>query len=77
MPQHIQVEIEVPDELADFSLPEGVNERLQALLDRQDQGETLSPDELRETEGLVNLAEWLSLLRLRAYRIWRDDSPIG
>jgi hypothetical protein len=38
------------------------------LLDRQDRGETLSADERPEAEGLVNLAETLSLLRLRAER---------
>ena len=77
MSQHIQLDIEMPDELAGFSLPEGVHERLQTLLDRQDQGEGLSPDEQREAEGLVDLAEWLSLLRLRASRVWRDDTANG
>ena len=58
--------IELPAELARFSLPDAVQERLQTLLDRQDAGESLSNDERREAEGLVELAEFLSLLRLRA-----------
>jgi hypothetical protein len=45
-----------------------VDERLQDLLDRQDRGEALSPRERSEAEGLVNLADLLSLLRLRAER---------
>jgi len=38
-------------------------------LDQQDRGESLSADERREAEGLVNLADFLSVLRLRAERV--------
>jgi hypothetical protein len=41
---------------------------LQDLLDRQDSGQSLTAPELAEAEGLVNLAEFLTLLRLRAER---------
>jgi hypothetical protein len=58
----------MPDDLAQFRLPHGVDVRLSDLLGRQDRGEPLSPDERQEAEGLVNLAETLSLLRLRAER---------
>lgn len=75
MSQHVLVEIEMPAELDQFKLPPGVNERLQDLLDRQDRGETLSASERKEAEGLVELAESLSLLRLRAQRIWREQQP--
>jgi len=68
MSQHVFIEIEVPAELAHFSLPPGVNGRLQDLLDRQDRGEALTNAERQEAEGLVNLAEFLSLLRLRSQR---------
>ena len=34
MSQAIQIELEVPDDLAEFHLPEGVQKRLQELLDR-------------------------------------------
>ena len=67
----VAVRLEVPDELARFRLPAGVNERLQELLDRQDSGQRLSTAERREAEGLVNLAEMLSLLRNRAERVGR------
>ena len=68
MPQQVLVELELPDDLNRFHLPRAVDERLQDLLDRQDQGTELTPDERREAEGLVDLAELLSLLRLRAQR---------
>jgi len=58
--------IEIPRELVHFQLPEAVHARLQHLLDRQDAGETLTSEERNEAEGLVELAEFLSLLNLRA-----------
>lgn len=64
----ITIELEIPDDLARFRLPQSVQARLQALLDRQDEGATLTEAERQEAEGLVNLAEMLSLLRLRAER---------
>jgi hypothetical protein len=74
MSQHVLVEIEMPADLEKFRLPEGVSQRLQDLLDRQDRGENLTPSERMEAEGLVNLAELLSLLRLRAQRVSREES---
>jgi hypothetical protein len=59
------IAIEVPQDLARLHLPEGVDRRLQALLDKQDGGTPLTPDEQVEAEGLVELAELLTLLRLR------------
>ena len=67
----IEIQLEMPDDLARFQLPEGVRHRLDSLLDRQDGGDSLSADERREAEGLVDLAELLSLLRLRAERLGR------
>ncbi len=69
MSQAVQIELQMPDDLARFRLPDGVQQRLQQLLDRQNQGERLSDDERSEAEGLVNLAEFLSLLRTRAERL--------
>lgn len=74
MPQHILIELEVPTDLDKFQLPKGVNERLQELLDRQDRGEELTTAERTEAEGLVDLAELLSLLRLRTQRVWQEGS---
>ena len=61
--------IEIPIELTQFKLPIAVDERLQFLLDRQDEGMELTLIERQEAEGLVEVAEFLSLIRLRALRI--------
>jgi hypothetical protein len=68
MSQSILIELEMPGDLKQFRLPKGVNRRLQELLDKQSQEGILSRAERQEAEGLVNLAEMLSLLRLRASR---------
>jgi hypothetical protein len=72
---HVLVELDIPGDLDQFKLPPGVDDRLQQLLDRQDRGETLTPSERREAEGLVDLAELLSLLRLRTQRAFRENPP--
>ena len=64
--------IEIPLELIHFQLPEAVQERLQLLLDLQDAGQWLTQAEQREAEGLVELAEFLSLLRLRSQRVMKQ-----
>ena len=64
----IAIEFEIPDDLARFRMPPGVNLRLQELLDRQDRGTPLSAAEKQEAEGLVELSELLSLIKLRAQR---------
>lgn len=74
MSQTITIEMELPDDMAQLRLPAGVHSRLQKLLDRQDKGHPLSPAERSEAEGLVNLAEVLSLLRLRAERASRSGT---
>ena len=69
MSQAIQLKIEVPGDLARFRLPKGVEKRLHALLDKQDQGHPLSTAERREAEGLVDLVDLFSWLRLKSQRI--------
>ena len=69
MSQTIAIQLEVPDDMARFRLPRAVDTRLQELLDRQDSGERLTTAERKEAQGLVNLAELLSLLRLWARRV--------
>ena len=63
------IELDLPADLARFKLPPAVEARLQELLDRQDSGQTLSSREREEAQGLVDLAELLTLLRLRAERM--------
>lgn len=65
-PVRIDIDLELPADLARLVLPEGVDRRLHALLDKQDAGQVLSNDERLEAEGLVDLSETLTLLRLRA-----------
>ena len=43
--------IEIPVELTHFQFPEGVKDRLNSLLDRQDAGEILTQPERHEAEG--------------------------
>ena len=60
--------LELPTDLDRFRLPRAVHARLQTLLDRQDSGTPLSEEERDEAEGLVDLADILTLLRLRSER---------
>ncbi len=73
----VAIELEVPDDLTRLRLPAGVQARLQGLLDRQDAGRPLKAAERLEAEGLVDLAEWLTLLRLRAGRVAALDGAAG
>jgi hypothetical protein len=63
------LEVDLPDDFTRLRLPQAVADRLQFLLDRQDAGQPLSAQERKEAEGLVEVAELLSLLRLRKQRI--------
>jgi hypothetical protein len=65
----LTLEVDLPADLARFRLPEAVVARLQSLLDRQGSGQPLTEQEREEAEGLVDLAEFLTLLRLRAERM--------
>jgi hypothetical protein len=68
MTTKLVLDFELPMDLDRFRLPQAVHARLQSLLDRQDAGTDLDEDERAEAEGLVNLAELLTLLRLRTER---------
>lgn len=74
MSRSVVIELEMPGDLKQFRLPKGVNHRLQELLDKQSRDGKLSRVERQEAEGLVNLAEMLSLLRLRAERAAQQNS---
>jgi hypothetical protein len=68
MPSTLSFTVPAPSELSRFKLPAGVQRRLTELLDRQDSGTSLTAAERREAEGLVEMAEFLSLLKLQATR---------
>jgi hypothetical protein len=71
MPHRVTIELQMPADLRHFRLPAGVQARLQDLLDRQDRGVVLTAAERNEAEGMVQLADLLTLLRLRAERAGR------
>jgi len=62
------LELELPADLDRFRLPSAVAARLSELLNRQDEGQPLTTEERAEAQGLVDVAELLTLLRLRAER---------
>jgi hypothetical protein len=65
----LTLEVDLPADLARFRLPAALAARLQVLLDRQDSGQPLTAQEREEAEGLVEMSEFLTLLRLRAERL--------
>ena len=67
----LTIEIDMPADLKRFRLPKAVDRRLQDLLDKQSREGKLTRAERQEAEGLVDLAEMLTLLRLRAERAAR------
>ena len=68
MSRTVTVKLQLPGDLARLSMPPALNGRLQDLLDRQDHEGKLSIKERREARALIELAEFLSLIKLRARR---------
>jgi hypothetical protein len=68
MSQSVLVEIELPRDWQRFRLPAALDNRLQELLDRQYREGKLTRRERREAEALAELADMLSLMKLRAGR---------
>jgi hypothetical protein len=66
MPQSVLVQLELPRDWEKFRMPPALQERLQELLDRQDQQGKLSPRERREAAALAELVDWLALLKVQA-----------
>ena len=62
----LTIDVDLLSDLARFELPPALQRRLQDLLDRQDDGATLTDAEKSEAEGLVDLSDLLSLLKQRA-----------
>ena len=67
----VTIEVELPEDWAQFSLPPALNARLTTLLDQQDRTGNLGETERREADALCKLVDMLSLLRLRAERASR------
>jgi hypothetical protein len=68
MRQSVLVELDLPRDYRQFSMPSALRDRLQDLLDRQDEKGKLAAGERREAEALAELSEMLTLLKLRAAR---------
>ena len=64
--------LDLPRDWRKFRLPNALDARLQALLDRQDQVGKLTRAERQEAQALTELAEMLTLMKLRAERISRN-----
>jgi len=65
----LTIDVDLPSDLEMCRLPAAVQQRLDHLLDQQDSGYELTDQERMEAEGLVDLAEFLTLLRMRAERL--------
>jgi hypothetical protein len=66
VPQSVLVQLDLPGDWRKFALPPALKDRLQELLDKQDQTGKLSPRERREATALTELVDWLALLKIRA-----------
>ena len=64
----MDIQLTLPRDFRRFQLAPALKDRLSHLLDRQDRAGKLSTAERREAEALVDLAEMLSLLKLRTKR---------
>jgi hypothetical protein len=62
------VKLELPSDFSRFHMPPALQARLQGLLDQQDRNGKLSSPERREARALTQLAELLTLMKLRAQR---------
>jgi hypothetical protein len=71
MPHSILVEVDLPKDWSTFRLPPALHDRLQELLDRQDEEGRLSARERKEAEALAQLVDMLSLMKLRAKQATR------
>jgi hypothetical protein len=62
------VQVQLPAALRRFCMPAALDARLQELLDRQDRQGRLPPRDRREAYALAQVADMLSLLKLRTRR---------
>lgn len=69
----VLLQLDLPRDWRKFRLPVALAARLQELLDRQDRESKLTRAERREALALTELAEMLTLMKLRADRMSRHD----
>lgn len=70
----VTVDLELPEDWETLQLPPVLNERLQELLDRQDETGTLSAREREEAEALTQLVDMLALIKLRAESVQKRSA---
>jgi hypothetical protein len=64
----VQTPIDLMEAVADLHLPAKADQRLQTLMDRNNEG-ALTFQEREELEALVEMSELISLLRARALHL--------
>ena len=67
----VLIELDIPNDWQKFKLPAALNDRLQSLLDKQDQEGKLTRSERREAKAIAELSDMLSLMKLRARKATR------
>lgn len=65
MSKAVTIQLDLPKDWRTFRMPRGLQSRLQELLDRRDEVGKLTRRERQEANALVELAEMLTLLKLR------------
>ncbi len=65
MSKTVMIQLDLPKDWRTFQMPRGLQSRLQELLDRRDEVGKLTRRERQEANGLVELAEMLTLMKLR------------
>lgn len=68
----VLIELDIPRDWKDFKLPPALNARLQSLLDKQDETGKLSRLERQEAKAITELADMLSLMKLRSRKAVRN-----
>lgn len=77
MSQSITVTLDLPKDWKQFRLPPALNERLQELLDRQDEVGRLTAHERREAQALVELVDVLSMIKAQITRPQTRKKSVG
>lgn len=68
----VLVELDIPSDWRKLKLPAALDNRLQALLDKQDDEGKLTRSERSEAKAIAELSDMLSLLKLRVQKAKRS-----
>jgi hypothetical protein len=70
----VLVELDLPRDWQRFRMPPALNARLQELLNHQDETGKLTKAERHEAQALTELAEMLTLMKLKSERAARNKN---